>query len=218
MSRAPMTAEQRAKIAATMRGHAVTDEALAKMRRPRTYSPESRAALAQKTTARNIARAEARLADAGANGYAACIERARALCADGLSLAEIAAEIGMTKGQVGGMAMRYGFVKGVPKAVPRPKTPLHRAIKIAVANSRGRIAADTRCSTDIEPDLYIKIPRAPVRPVAFRADTGEGCRHITDPTRGAVRFCDAPRALGRAYCVEHHARCYVPARGMSVPA
>ncbi len=40
-----------------------------------------------------------------------------------------------------------------------------------------------------------------------------GCAFVvddTDPFPGGVKFCDAPRASGSAYCPRHHALCHLP--------
>ena len=44
-------------------------------------------------------------------------------------------------------------------------------------------------------------------------DQGGGCAFVLDDgLAGAagVRFCDAPRQAGSAYCPQHHAHCHLP--------
>src|SRR5579862_8439715 len=44
------------------------------------------------------------------------------------------------------------------------------------------------------------------------AEEGGGCAFIidsTDPGRGPVNFCNAPRGAGSTYCLRHHALCHL---------
>jgi GcrA cell cycle regulator len=61
------------------------------------------------------------------------------------------------------------------------------------------------------PVVRVEVPAPPPRPVVVRQTAARGCCYpIGDPRAAGFRFCDAPvERLGRSYCEEHHALCWV---------
>jgi GcrA cell cycle regulator len=115
------------------------------------------------------------------------LTRLRALWAEGRSLAAIGRALRRSSSSVAGKAHRLGL--------PGRPSPIQRAT--------------------LPPPAMMPPPPAPagpraapvLMPVRLAADGGRGCQYVTDDTRYAQRFCEAPRADGSSYCPAHHALC-----------
>jgi hypothetical protein len=145
------------------------------------------------------------------------IEKARALAAEGLSAARIAAlcstpERTMTRNAVIGLAHRGNFklrqnapgkhtgyrrVAADMSAVP--KTPYHNMVNVsAIAAGKARI----------DPPKLAR-PKHEPAPIGEPDTLGPGCKWIQGETNApGWRQCGHERADGSAYCPHHHQRAY----------
>jgi GcrA cell cycle regulator len=138
------------------------------------------------------------------------IARLRALWAEGFSVVAIGVVLARTKSSVIGKVHRLGLSS-------RP-SPIVREGPRAVAVKRRAVAMPPA-----PPLPPVMMPMA-ARPVCkdslhtpMPPHAREGCQFVTDDTRYAQRFCDAPRAPESSYCAPHHALCHITVHAAGIP-
>ena len=139
------------------------------------------------------------------------IAQARVLWDQGVTTADIAQRMGVTKNSIVGLAHRNGFTpRPSPIKARDPSAPPRRAhIKRAPATTLAPLVIEPRrTSGTIKRTLDV----APPVPVVARLPTRGGCAYPMWPNGPVPRpapFCTAVTLPGRPYCRLHHDVCHV---------
>lgn len=123
--------------------------------------------------------------------------------AEGLSVREIAAQIGRTRSAVCGMAYRLGLSHPeTQRRANTPRTPRHVRTKPPI-----------RRMPKFNKVRHMEKP-APVAPlnVPFAENGPDQCRAITDTTPWEQRCCGHPVDERGTYCAAHRAIFYTPSK------
>jgi len=137
------------------------------------------------------------------------VERLKQLYADGLSMSEIAAEIGgMSRNAVMGKVHRLGLVlRGKTPAKPKVAKPKPRALHWT--------GFPKRKSPDRKPPMIVdghqspKVECVPLN-IRFLDTTDSQCKYIIGDANGAETICcGLPSEEGKPYCWHHDRACHV---------
>ena len=154
------------------------------------------------------------------------IKKLRDLWALGLSTAEIGRQMGITKNAVIGTKNRLRLPGRASPIKPKDGTvpirrrgptlpPLTALEAMAAPTVRADRGVDLVEHTERRPPVVTPLPPPPPRVVFQPRKATACCWPFGDPKAADFRFCDATAIPGRAYCAEHHAIAYLPARSMA---